>query len=67
MEAQEIIKEVNKGKNIILSSEELTDNIIEDLFSSRYVNIFCCSDKYIITTKNLTEEQIKALLRGDNN
>ena len=67
MEAQEIIKEVNKGKNIILSSEELTDNIIEDLFSSRYVNIFCCGDKHIITTKNLTEEQIKALLRGDNN
>jgi len=68
MKVQEIIKKAGKGENIILSSNELTKKTIENLFSSLVdINIFYCNGKYIITTKNLTKEQVELSLGGDCN
>ena len=69
MKVQEIIERLIRGESIILSSNRLTKKTIENLFSSLVdVNIFCCNGKYIITTKNLTKEQVEELsLRGDCN
>jgi len=69
MKVQEIIERLIRGESIILSSNRLTKKTIENLFSSSLVdiNIFYCNGKYIITTKNLTKEQVELSLGGDCN